>query len=35
MLDKPVSLLLEKCISVIVDKGVMTPDFDVQLCGGE
>ena len=28
MLDKLVSLLLEKCISVIVDKGVMTPDFD-------
>ena len=33
MLDKPVSLLLDMCISFIVDKVVRRiPDFDV-LCG--
>ena len=32
VLDKPVSLLFDKYISVVVDKGKLDPDLDVLLC---
>ena len=33
--DKSISLPLDKCISVIVDKGVVTSRLSVLLCGSE